>query len=108
MAVDEAKLDNLPGRFVAALDRPRPARAGRALPIDTLEKLAMPVLVLVGEHDVPCFKEMSAVLARRIPGARYHVVPGAGHMINMERPGTVNELLASFLAQLTEDQRCHR
>jgi pimeloyl-ACP methyl ester carboxylesterase len=51
---------------------------------------------------------MSAVLARRIPGARYHVVRGAGHMINMEQPGTVNELLASFLAQLTEDQRCHR
>ena len=77
-------------------------------PIDTLEKLAMPALVLVGEHDVPCFKEMSAVLARRIPGARYHMVRGAGHMINMEQPGTVNELLASFLAQLTEDQRCHR
>jgi pimeloyl-ACP methyl ester carboxylesterase len=51
---------------------------------------------------------MSAVLARRIPGARYHVVRGAGHMINMEQPGTVNELLASFLAPLTEDQRCHR
>ncbi len=76
--------------------------------IETLEKLAMPVLVLIGEHDVPCFKEMSAVLARRIPGARYHVVPGAGHMINMERPGTVNELLADFLAQLSEDQRWHR
>lgn len=77
-------------------------------PIDTLEKLAMPVLVLVGEHDVACFKEMSAVLARRIPGARYHVVPGAGHVINMEQPSTVNELLVSFLAQVTEDQRCPR
>jgi pimeloyl-ACP methyl ester carboxylesterase len=39
---------------------------------------------------------------------QHHVVRGAGHMINMEQPGTVNELLASFLAQLTEDQRCHR
>ena len=77
-------------------------------PIDTLEKLAMPVLVLVGEHDVACFKEMSAVLALRIPGARYHVVPGAGHVINMEQPSTVNELLVSFLAQVTEDQRCPR
>ena len=55
-------------------------------PIDTLEKLAMPVLVLVAEHDVPCFKEMSAVLARRIPGARYHVVRGAGHMLNWSSP----------------------
>ena len=75
------------------------------LPIDILEKLTMPALVLVGEHDVPCFKEMSAVLARRIPGARYHAIAGAGHMINMERPGPVNELLTGFLAPLTEDQR---
>jgi len=76
-------------------------------PIDTLEQLTVPVLVLVGEHDVPCFKEMSAVLARRIPGARHHVVPGAGHMVNMEQPAAVNELLVGFLAQLSGDQRCH-
>ena len=60
----------------------------------------MPVLVAVGEQDVPGFREMSAVLGRRIPGARCHVVPGAGHMINMEQPAAVNELLARFLQQL--------
>ena len=46
--------------------------------IDALADLTMPALVLVGELDVPGFREMSAVLARRIPGARYQVVPGAG------------------------------
>ena len=51
----------------------------------------MPVLVIVGEHDVPGFREMSAVLARRIPLARYHVVAGAGHMVSMEQPAAVNE-----------------
>jgi pimeloyl-ACP methyl ester carboxylesterase len=60
----------------------------------------MPVLVAVGEHDVPGFREMSAVLARRIPGAQYHVVGGAGHMINMERPAEVNALLMRFLDEL--------
>ncbi|HTT00374.1 MAG TPA: alpha/beta fold hydrolase [Streptosporangiaceae bacterium] len=69
-------------------------------PVDALEELAIPVLVAVGEQDVPGFREMSAVLARRIPGARYHVVAGAGHMINMEQPAVVNELLDRFLAQL--------
>jgi len=69
-------------------------------PIDALEHLALPVLVAVGEQDVPGFLEMSAVLARRIPGAQYRVVAGAGHMINMERPAVVNELLAGFLGQL--------
>ena len=68
-------------------------------PIDALEQLVMPVLVAVGERDVPGFREMAAVLARRIPGARYHVVAGAGHMINMEQPAAVNALLARFLDQ---------
>jgi hypothetical protein len=54
----------------------------------------------VGEHDVPGFREMSAVLARGIPAAQYHVVPDAGHMINMEQPAAVNALLSRFLEQL--------
>jgi 3-oxoadipate enol-lactonase len=69
-------------------------------PVDVLEELAVPVLVMVGEHDVPGFREMSAVLARRIPGARYHVVAGAGHMVNMEQPAAVNEVLVRFLDEL--------
>jgi 3-oxoadipate enol-lactonase len=72
---------------------------GRPL-IDALADLTMPALVLVGEQDVPGFREMSAVLARRIPGARYHVVPGAGHMVNMEQAEAVSDLLAGFLADL--------
>ena len=50
-----------------------------------------------GERDVPGFREMSAVLARRIPGAIYRVVADAGHMINMEQPAAVNELLTRFI-----------
>ena len=59
--------------------------------------MTAPTLVLAGERDVPGFLEMSAVLARRIPGAEYHVVAGAGHMVNMEQPAAVNELLTRFL-----------
>jgi 3-oxoadipate enol-lactonase len=74
---------------------PAPSRS-----IDALEDLVMPVLVAVGEQDVPGFREMSAVLARRVPGASYHVVADGGHMINMEQPAAVNELLTAFLDQL--------
>ena len=89
--------------------RPRPAQAGPAA-ADRHPGEAWPCRSwwLVGEHDVPCFSEMSAVLARRIPGARYHVVRGAGHMINMEQPAAVNELLASFLAQPPRISDGHR
>jgi pimeloyl-ACP methyl ester carboxylesterase len=52
-------------------------------PIDVLEGVIAPVLV--------------AVLARRIPGAEYRVVTDAGHMINMEQPAAVSELLTRFV-----------
>jgi pimeloyl-ACP methyl ester carboxylesterase len=69
-------------------------------PFGALEDVATPTLVAVGDRDVPGFREMSAVLARRIPGAEYRVVAGAGHMVNMEQPAAVNELLTRFLAGL--------
>jgi len=65
-------------------------------PIEVLEGIAGPALVAVGQRDVPGFREMSAVLARRIPGAAYHGVADAGHMINMEQPAAVNDLLIGF------------
>ncbi len=74
-----------------------PHQATRPEPIDALEEVAVPALVIVGERDVPGFLEMSAVLARRIPGASYRVVADAGHMVNMEQPAAVNALLTEFL-----------
>jgi pimeloyl-ACP methyl ester carboxylesterase len=70
-------------------------------PADNLASLAMPVLVVAGEHDSPCFLTMSQALAKGIPGADFALVPGAGHMVNMEQPAAVNTLLTSFLARLS-------
>ena len=81
-----------------------PHEEGGPRPLDVLGELAMPALVLAGEHDVPGFLEMSAVLARRIPGARYHLVADAGHMINMEQPAAVNEVVTRFLDELPPAQ----
>ena len=92
-----AMVGGYPGRHWTS---PDPHQQTRARPIDALEDLAMPVLVAVGEHDVPGFREMSAVLGRRIPGAEHHIVHGAGHMTPMEQPVAVNKLLARFLQQL--------
>ena len=82
-----------PGQHWLGLDSHEPVQPPA---IDVLEEVAMPALVLVGELDVPCFGAMSAVLARRIPLAQYTVVAGAGHMINMEAPAVVNDLMIQF------------
>jgi pimeloyl-ACP methyl ester carboxylesterase len=83
-----------PGQHWLGLDPHQQVRPG---PFGALERVAVPTLVAVGEHDVPGFREMSAVLARRIPRATYRVVAGAGHMANMEQPAAVSELLTRFL-----------
>jgi 3-oxoadipate enol-lactonase len=84
-----AMVAGYPGQHWLGQDPHRQTRP----PINVLEGVAGPVLVAVGERDVPGFREMSAVLARRIPGATHHVVADAGHMINLEQPAAVNELL---------------
>lgn len=68
--------------------------------IDALPDLTVPALVVVGEQDVPCFREMSAVLARGLPDARQEVIEAAGHMVNLEQPAAVNALLTEFLDHL--------
>ena len=65
--------------------------------MDALKDVAAPALVVAGEDDVPGFREMSAVLARRLPGAASHVVAGAGHMVNLEQSAAVSDLLTGFL-----------
>jgi pimeloyl-ACP methyl ester carboxylesterase len=67
--------------------------ATRPNSIELLETIAVPTTVVTAELDVPCFHEMSRVLADRIAGARKVTVPGVGHMVNMEAPEAVNALL---------------
>jgi pimeloyl-ACP methyl ester carboxylesterase len=63
-----------------------------------LEQITAPTLVIVGEHDIADFQALSAELARRIPGARQLVLPGAGHMANMDQPAAFNAAVLAFLA----------
>jgi 3-oxoadipate enol-lactonase len=65
--------------------------------IELLGTIVAPTTVVVAELDVLCFREMSDVLASRIPGARKITVPGVGHMVNMEAPEAVNTLLRQIV-----------
>jgi pimeloyl-ACP methyl ester carboxylesterase len=93
----QAKLADMvadyPGQHWLGLDPHEPDSP----PLELLEQLTMPALVVAGDEDVPGFLAMSDVLARRLPAAERVLVPGAGHMVNMEQPARVNELLVRFL-----------
>jgi pimeloyl-ACP methyl ester carboxylesterase len=61
-----------------------------------LPRLRQPTLVLVGEHDQVTGVPESRLLADRIPGARFHLVPGAGHAAVTERPADVAAAMLDF------------
>jgi 3-oxoadipate enol-lactonase len=89
-----AMVADFPGQHWLGLD---PHLPDSRPPIELLEQLTMPALVVAGEQDVPGFLAMSEILAQRLPAAEHVLVPGAGHMVNMEQPGAVNAIITRFL-----------
>jgi 3-oxoadipate enol-lactonase len=66
-----------------------------------LARVAVPTLVLVGDEDVLTPPDAARSLAGRIPGSHLEVIPGAGHLSNLEQPGAFNALVRQFLEQLS-------
>jgi poly(3-hydroxyalkanoate) depolymerase len=62
-----------------------------------LHRLPQPTLVLAGDDDPIVPLVNARILARRIPGARLHVVSGGGHLFLLERPAEVARLVTDFL-----------
>lgn len=77
---------------------PNPERSLDPPAAQRLAELRLPVLALVGELDVADFRAITELMAREAPSARQVIVPGAGHMANMEAPDLVLQLIADFLA----------
>ena len=64
---------------------------------DRLGKIGVPTLVLVGDQDTITPTQLSQDLADRIAGAELHILAGAGHLTNIERPGDFNAGVESFI-----------
>jgi 2-succinyl-6-hydroxy-2,4-cyclohexadiene-1-carboxylate synthase len=60
---------------------------------DRLGELALPVDLVAGERDEK-FRAIAERMAGALPDARLHVVPGAGHAVQLEAPDAIVELLA--------------
>ena len=67
--------------------------------IDGLGSIKVPTLVIVGDQDQP-FLAPCEYMAKKIPGARLEVIPGAGHSSNLDQPAIFNRVLAEFLGNL--------
>ncbi len=64
---------------------------------DLLPLIRARTLVIWGERDALVPVELGAVLARSIPGARFEVIPRAGHVVMVDAPAAFNATLLAFL-----------
>ena len=65
---------------------------------EVLRGVAVPTLVLCGEHDALCPVERHELMAALVPGAVLDVVEGAGHLPTLEAPEAVIAAMRRWLA----------
>lgn len=63
-----------------------------------LPNIAVPALVLCGQHDVISTIDEMRSIAGTLPNARFAEVSGSGHMTTLEAPDAVNAAIRQFLA----------
>lgn len=84
-----------PPRPKGLLGRPPPTYRGSTH--EMIARLGVPVLYIVGEHDLITSPEMIREAQSLIPGAQYHEIRGAGHSCYFERPEEWNAVVGDFL-----------
>jgi pimeloyl-ACP methyl ester carboxylesterase len=72
--------------------------------IQRLDQLRLPTLILVGERDLPDFHRAASLIQTQAANARLVVLPGMGHMSNMEAPEAFNAMVLRFLAEIERDK----
>ncbi|HTU02686.1 MAG TPA: alpha/beta fold hydrolase [Candidatus Sulfotelmatobacter sp.] len=65
-----------------------------------LAEIHLPVLIVLGQRDIENIQQIAGLLRARIAGAHTEVIPGAGHLMNMERPNEFNRVVLEFLASI--------
>lgn len=73
----------------------KPYMFNRRLP-QLLREVQTPALLVWGERDAVVPPVCGRQYAEALPNARLEVIPGAGHLVEMEEPATVVKLITAF------------
>lgn len=89
---------------MAAID-PRAYRVGaRAVWLadqrDRASAIAVPTLVICGDEDAITPPALSEELVGLIPGSALHIIPGASHLANLDKPEDFNRGIDDFLSAI--------
>jgi pimeloyl-ACP methyl ester carboxylesterase len=71
------------------------------MPPEILAKIACPMLVIVGEHELEFKRRQAGVIEASSANARVEEVPG-DHHVHLQHPDVVNPLVEAFLDELGE------
>jgi 3-oxoadipate enol-lactonase len=77
-----------------------PHRKNTPPAIERLGEITAPTFVVLGERDVPDFHVIADTIADRVADAEKIILPGVGHMANIEAPETFNTEVLDFLASI--------
>lgn len=66
---------------------------------DRLNEIDIPTMVIAGEEDPGTTVEDAQMIQAGIKGAELAVVPGARHLLNVDRPASFTPLLTEWLAR---------
>ena len=90
--LESASVESIIGASEAMMNRPDAT--------SLLPTIDVPTLIVVGEEDVLTPPKESSAMHSAIRGSRLEIIPGAGHVSNVERPAAFNQVVSEFLAVL--------
>jgi pimeloyl-ACP methyl ester carboxylesterase len=76
------------------------SNAQRSLGIDVLRSIRAPVLILWGKEDRLLPSTSAEDFRRNIPTADVEIIPGCGHIPQLERPAYTRKRVRDFVARL--------
>lgn len=76
------------------------ALASRTDTTASLKQIRIPTLILVGEKDQITPPSAAFSMKEKIPNARMHVIPQAGHLSNLENSSEFNRRFMAFLREI--------
>jgi pimeloyl-ACP methyl ester carboxylesterase len=76
------------------------AMAQRPDSLDTLRKVDVPAVVILGDEDQIASREDGAAMVEALPQGRLVVVPDAGHLSAVEAPGAFSTAVRELVGRL--------
>lgn len=89
------QFDHLQGVILASMLKAPPKEPA----LGRLAAIQSPALIIIGEKDIEDVKTMGALMDKEISVSRLEIIPGAGHLVNLEQPEVFNRITLEFLQE---------